>query len=267
MTVAPERPDSASSAASSVVSELGPASSGAHCRHAILQWFNPSQELREARFKILVTGHFPCFRCWAQVASDTCSLATLKELRQEYFYIVCALDVPPYIVEDVFDLFNAADHALRGTVVTSKSAARRHERQGVVQQFFSLVKRTAKAVHFWILPEDKNTVDRCVGPMLSTSFLPGVLLFYLVKAIQTQSNLGRQESFEAIMSLSKALATRKDPCLNKVVVSPTIVDESKGLRAWLWDDDQSCLWSGRPSDGSSFAQLALSPGLLSLLPS
>ncbi|KAG6884194.1 hypothetical protein C0993_000486 [Termitomyces sp. T159_Od127] len=291
-----ERPQSASSNASSVVSALGPARPGGEAARQDL-----AQGLRERRFRDLVTGDFCCTRCQTYISSVRVHdfFAFMRQRKwfsflishvhkathRERCFISCAPVVQLYIAEDVRSPSGAAVIAMQGTTATSKDAARSTAFHGIsdetildesqrrafldyvllyadqysshadAHQFLSTLRRTVKAVYFWLLPEeDSNIVDRCVGPMFSVSFLPEVL-YELIKQVCWERRL-RSPRLESIFQVTKkllnTLAVRQDQDLTRVVYSPlSAIDESRGLGAWLWDDDDTCTWSSFDDVGPS----------------
>ncbi|KAG6891636.1 hypothetical protein C0992_001322 [Termitomyces sp. T32_za158] len=276
-----ERPQSASSTASSVVSELGPARPGGEAaRHDL------ALGLRERRFRELrkvnlnfnkprtqgdASGtllHLLCPACPAvycrgckkPVRCDrNCNArhnCDVKRCCSE----VRALAIFEYL--SAFDQFyldaTAAFHVISDDTILNDSQRReyldyvlfhadQYSSHEDAHQFLSMLKRTVKAVYFWLLPEeDSNIVDCCVGPMLTVSFLPEVL-YELIKQVCWQKKLRppRLETiFQAIKKLLNTLAVRQDEDLTRVVYSPlSMIDGSRGLGAWLWDDDDTCTWS------------------------
>lgn len=127
--------------------------------------------------------------------------------------------------------------------------------QNDARQFLSVLKRTIRTVYFWLLPEeDSNVVDCCVGTMLDVSFLPGVLYKLLLQSRwQGRLRSPRWGSlFHAIEKLIKTLAHRRDEDLTSVVYSPlSVIDQSRGLGAWLWEDDETCIWKSSHIAGPS----------------
>ncbi|KAG6872021.1 hypothetical protein C0995_013832 [Termitomyces sp. Mi166 len=122
-------------------------------------------------------------------------------------------------------------------------------------RFFSVLRRTVKTVLFWLLPEEENNIiERHVAPMFAVSFLSEVL-YEVIKQTYWQRKIcpPRLENLrQVITELLNTLTVRQDKELSGVVRSPfSIIDQSRGLGAWLWDDDDTRTWSSLNIFGAS----------------
>ncbi|KAH0591594.1 hypothetical protein H2248_001645 [Termitomyces sp. 'cryptogamus'] len=116
------------------------------------------------------------------------------------------------------------------------------------QQVLLVLELTARRIRFWILLDEDtgNEVERHVGAMLTVSFLSEVL-YEFISQVYARRKIRPPELETGLRRIRKflnTLATRQDKRLSRVIHSPfSIIKESRGLEAWLRDDDDTCVWS------------------------
>ncbi|KAG5724381.1 hypothetical protein E4T56_gene16083 [Termitomyces sp. T112] len=196
----------------------------------------------------------------------------------EHYYTSVAPAVPLSIVEDVTNLSLASATAMYKNTALSYVAARTSMYWGIkgnaivkqpqrrafldlilyfadqcdthrdAQQVLLVLELTARRIRFWILLDEDtgNEVERHVGAMLTVSFLSEVL-YEFISQVYARRKIRPPELETGLRRIRKflnTLATRQDKRLSRVIHSPfSIIKESRGLEAWLRDDDDTCVWS------------------------